>query len=68
MIGVLWLTYFVNLTMFLYGASVLNSRMIAQAHMDLPLVGIAVSLCTAMQGVSAPFSACLLSKKGSAFP
>lgn len=68
MIVVLWLTYFVNLTMFLYGASVLNSKMIAAAGLNSSIVGIAVSLCTAMQGVSGPILGMLIIKKGVRVP
>lgn len=64
MVVALWLIYFVNLTMFLYGAAVLNAKMISAVGLDSATVGIAVSLCTVMQGVSGPVLGMLIVRKG----
>lgn len=64
---VFWLIVFTNFAFPLYGASVVNTYMAADLHMDRAALGLAYGLFQWMVGLPAPLIAICINKKGVRF-
>ncbi|HTX15044.1 MAG TPA: MFS transporter [Candidatus Baltobacteraceae bacterium] len=67
LLAVFWLILFTNFAFPLYGASVINTYMAADLHMDRAALGAAYGLFQWMVGLPAPLVAICINKKGVRF-
>jgi MFS family permease len=67
LLGVFWLILFTNFAFPLYGASVVNTYMAADLHLDRSALGVAYGLFQWMAGLPAPLVAICINKKGVRF-
>jgi MFS family permease len=67
LLGVFWLILFANFAFPLYGASVVNTYMAADLHLDRSQLGLAYGLFQWMAGLPAPLVAICVNKKGVRF-
>ena len=67
-LAAIWVIYFFNVATPLYGVSAINANMVAATGFDAAVVGTAVSISTAMQGVTSPVVGTLVAKKGVRLP
>lgn len=67
-LGAIWIIYFFNVSTPLYGVSAINANMVAQTGFDAAAVGLAVSICTLMQGLTGPIVGVFIRKKGVKLP
>ena len=59
-----WIIYFINVAIPLYGGSVVNSLMTVSLGISAATMGLAVSLNTAVQGFAAPIGGIVIKKLG----
>jgi MFS family permease len=67
LLGVFWLILFTNFAFPLYGASVVNTYMAADLHLDRSALGLAYGMFQWMAGLPAPLVAICIDKKGVRF-
>lgn len=68
LVAVLWLVYFITIGFVFYGANVINTAMVRDLGMDRKTLGAGFALFHLMQsGLSAPFAAMLINRKGIRF-
>jgi len=67
LLAVFWLIVFTNFAFPLYGASVINTYMAADLHMDRAALGAAYGFFQWMMGLPAPLVAMCINKKGVRF-
>ncbi|HXJ17446.1 MAG TPA: MFS transporter [Candidatus Polarisedimenticolia bacterium] len=67
LLGILWLILFANFAFPMYGASVVNTYMAADLHLDRSQLGLAFGLFQWMAGLPAPLIAICISKRGVRF-
>lgn len=63
-----WIIYFINVSLILYGSAGLNSAMSSTKGFSEIIIGAAVSICTFMQGVTGVILGFIIDKKGVKFP
>lgn len=63
-----WIIYFINVSLILYGSAGLNSAMSSTKDFSVAIIGAAVSICTFMQGVTGVVLGFIIDKKGVKFP
>jgi cyanate permease len=61
---VVWLIYFSNVGLLLYGAPAINAGMMAVSGLNEAVVGTAVAICTACQGIFSPVTGLITRRKG----
>lgn len=66
-VGVIWLVYFSNVGLLLYGAPVINAGMMAVTGFSEATIGAAVAVCTACQGIFSPVTGIITRRKGVRF-
>ncbi|WP_159448057.1 CynX/NimT family MFS transporter [Papillibacter cinnamivorans] len=67
-LAAVWIIYFSNLGLTIYGTAALNAVMAEERGFDAAAIGFAVGLCTLMQGLTGPFVGNLIDKKGVRLP
>jgi MFS family permease len=67
LLSVFWLILFTNFSFPLYGASVINTYMAADLHLDRAALGVAYGLFQWMVGLPAPLIAICINKRGVRF-
>ena len=63
-VALVWLIYFTNVGLILYGSPVINAAMMTAAGINEAVTGAAVAVCTACQGVFSPLAGIITRKKG----
>jgi MFS family permease len=63
-VAAVWLIYFSNVGLLLYGAPAINAGMMAVSGLSEAAVGAAVAVCTACQGIFSPLTGLITRKKG----
>ena len=67
LLGVLWSVLFINLAFPAFGASVINTYMAADLHLDRAMLGLPYSIYLMMSGLPAPLVALCVNRKGIRF-
>jgi MFS family permease len=67
LLGILWVVLFINLAFPAFGASVINTYMAADLHLDRAMLGLAYSIYLMMSGLPAPLVALCVTRKGIRF-
>jgi cyanate permease len=63
-VTLVWLIYFSNVGLILYGSPVINAAMMTAAGINEAVTGAAVAVCTACQGAFSPLAGIITRKKG----
>jgi cyanate permease len=63
-VALVWLIYFTNVGLILYGSPVINAAMMSVSGLNEAVTGAAVAVCTACQGVFSPLVGIITRKKG----
>lgn len=63
-LAAVWIIYFCNMGFSTYGAPAINPVMVSELGLNSGILGVAISLCTLMQGVAGPITGRWISRSG----